>query len=104
MTASHIRYRPAPTVTAQDLGDRILLTPLGGAYLVLEGTAATLWRLLDQPRSVDELADECARRYDGVPEQIRIDIADTMNEWSERGLVRTAGSAPETAEKTAGSK
>ncbi|MBF6066075.1 PqqD family protein [Nocardia terpenica] len=101
MTASHTRYRPDPTVATQDLGDRILLTPLGGDHLVLEGTAATLWRLLDQPRSVSALADECARRYDGAPDQILADIEDTVNDWIARGLLRTADPSSET---TAGSK
>ncbi|MFI9402077.1 PqqD family protein [Nocardia sp. NPDC052316] len=98
MTTSSARYLPDPTITAQDLGDRILLAPLNGAYLVLEGSAATLWRLLDQPRSATELADECARRYAGVADRIHSDIADTLQDWTERGLLRPDTSTPQSAD------
>lgn len=93
MTSTDRRYRPDPTITAQDLGDRILLAPPQGAYLVLEGTAVALWRLLDRPRSAAELADECAERYRGSLDDIRADITVTLRDWTERGLVREDGAS-----------
>ena len=92
MTAASA-YVHADGVSADDLGEQILLTTPAGAYLVLEGTAAAVWRLLDRARSLDDLVDACAREYEGDRDQMRRDLDEVLREWAGRGLVAAADAA-----------
>ncbi len=53
---------------------------------VLGGGGATLWRLLDRPRSLDELEQRLA----GAPGQphLRTDLAACLEDLAERGLLQ----------------
>ncbi|TDC44694.1 PqqD family protein [Actinomadura sp. KC345] len=83
-------YAPAGGVECNDLGEQMLLTTPSGKYLVLEGTAVVLWRLIDGSRTLDDLAAACGREYEGDPAQIRRDLAEVLDDWAGRGLVTAA--------------
>ncbi|TDD34675.1 PqqD family protein [Actinomadura sp. KC06] len=83
-------YAHAGDVESNDLGEQILLTTPSGKYLVLEGTAALLWRLIDGSRSLGDLAAACGAEYEGDAVQIREDLADVLDDWAGRGLVTAA--------------
>jgi hypothetical protein len=77
------RYQQASTVLAQEVGvglddDR---------WFTIRGTGVILWRLLNVPRTVEELTDECVDIFSGSPEQIRDDVAQTVSKWVENGIL-----------------
>ncbi|MGH3241519.1 MAG: PqqD family protein [Spirillospora sp.] len=84
-------FAHAGDVESNDLGKQILLTTPSGTYLVLEGSAALLWRLIDGSRSLDDLTAACRKEYEGDTAQIRQDLADVLDDWTGRGLVTTTG-------------
>lgn len=62
------RHRAVAPVGVRPQGDGLLLVhPLSGAELRLDGAAATLWELLHQPMSVEELAEVLAEALPDTP-------------------------------------
>jgi hypothetical protein len=57
--------------------------------LVLAGTSAELWDLLDEPRTVAELADELAQRYEAEQGVIAVDLSASLAALEGRRAVRS---------------
>lgn len=89
MTATPV-FTHAGDVESNDLGEQVLLTTPSGGYLVLEGSAVLLWRLIDGARSLDDLVAACLEEYEGDAAQVRRDLADVLGDWAGRGLVASA--------------
>ena len=51
------------------------------------GTASVIWKLLESPRTVAELAEALAREYDVEMAQAERDVTDFVNEMKAVGLV-----------------
>ncbi|MDP7702116.1 PqqD family protein [Mycobacterium sp. TY815] len=68
----------------------VVIQTAGGKYLVLMGSACSVWQCLDRWRSLDELVNELSGTYAGT-EAIRVDISDVLAEWCRRGLVVRRG-------------
>ena len=73
-------------VVVQDL-DR-----LGDPPLVLAGTAAEIWELLDG-RSADAVVAALAGVHDVAPEAIRPDVEEFLEDLRARDIVRAVGSS-----------
>ena len=75
---SETRWRHAPDAAHVDSGDRVVALDLSShdpRPQVLEGVAAVIWRLLEEPRTEDELVDELLDSYgDAEPDQVRGDV------------------------------
>lgn len=68
------RFRASRCVVSALHADRaVLLDPEGGAYFGLDAVGSRVWSLLDEPRSVAELADLLEAEYDAPPERLRAD-------------------------------
>jgi len=51
------------------------------------GTGSLIWKLLDSPRTVAELATSVAREYEVEPAQAERDVTDFVSEMKAVGLV-----------------
>ena len=77
----------------QNVGGENLLVPLGAQVMDMNGlvtlndTAACVWELLAQDRSVDELAAAVAGRFDVIPERARADVQTFVDEIAKMGLL-----------------
>lgn len=77
----------------QNVGGENLLVPLGAQVMDLNGlitlndTAAWVWKLLAQERSLDELATAVAERFDVTPERSRADVQTLVDEVAKMGLL-----------------
>jgi hypothetical protein len=77
----------------QDVGGANLLVPLGAQVMDMNGlitlneTAACVWELLAQERSLDELAAAVAERFDVMLEPARADVQTFVNEIAKMGLL-----------------
>ena len=64
-----------------------MLTPVGDDVVLLDGTAAQVWELLEHPVSARELADRLAVRYAATAEQVLTDVAPTLLQLQSAGVV-----------------
>jgi len=54
------------------------------------GTGTLIWKLLESPKTVRQLADAIASEYEVVPEQAERDVAEFVGEMKGVGLVEVA--------------
>ena len=77
----------------QNVGGENLLVPLGAqvidlnGLITLNGTAACVWELLAEERSLDELTAAVAERFDVDPETARADAKAFVDEIARIGLL-----------------
>lgn len=87
---SGTRWQHAPDASHVDSGDRVVALDLSSDEprpQVLEGVAAVIWRLLDQPRTEEELVSELLDAYpDAEPEQVRSDVDGFLAQLAAGGL------------------
>lgn len=75
-----------------DLGDEAAILGMkNSVYYGLNPVGAAIWRLLQQPRSVNELRDAVANEYDVSTEQAEDDIFDLVRRLMSEGLVELVG-------------
>jgi hypothetical protein len=71
-----------------DLGDEAAILGMkNSVYYGLNPVGATIWRLLQQPRSVSELCDAVTSEYDVSTEQAEDDILNLARQLMGEGLV-----------------
>jgi hypothetical protein len=77
----------------QNVGGENLLVPLGAqvmdmnGFITLNATAACVWELLAQERSLAELAAALAERFDVTPESALADVQTFVDEIAKMGLL-----------------
>ena len=77
----------------QSVGGANLLVPLGAqvmdlnGFITLNDTAACVWELLDQERSLYELVAAVAERFDITPEIAHTDVQNFLEEINKLGLL-----------------
>jgi len=87
------KLRQSDQVVARQIADQWLLIPLHATgvdlqkvYLLNE-TSAAIWRLLDQPTSLDDLVTALRQEYDAPEEVIRQDADELVTDLMDRGFV-----------------
>jgi len=58
--------------------------------VTLAGSAAAVWGLLDEPRTLDELAEQLADAYDAEPARIAADVKPLLTQLAESHFVTDA--------------
>jgi hypothetical protein len=58
----------------------------------LNSTGSLIWKLLESPRTVTQLAMALAQEYEVDPEMVRWDLADFLNEMMAVGIVELSAS------------
>lgn len=83
----HISYRKA-TVCSTTLGDELVLLHIeSGKYFNFSKTARAIWEILDEPHSVDEVAERLITRFDVPLAQCSHETGVFMSRLIERGLL-----------------
>lgn len=69
------------------VGEVILLNLNSGKQFLLDGVGAAIWRLIREPRSLDELQSSLLRQYDVDKEQCQSDLLEWIQRLLTEGLV-----------------
>lgn len=89
MNAIAHRFGRAPGVPFRYLEDDVILAPLDSQeFEVLGGTAVAVWRLLEEPRTVEELAEILSRRYASDPASLERDLVTLLRQLERVGSVK----------------
>jgi ornithine carbamoyltransferase len=80
-------------VSAQLDGEAVVLSLADGIYYGLDPVGATVWTLLEQPRTVAELRDAVVAEYEVDAPTAEADLLRLLADLADRGLVevRPAG-------------
>jgi hypothetical protein len=68
-------------------GEIAILGLKGGAYYELNGVGARIWRLIQQPRSLQSVVDILLEEYKVPPEECEADVLALAEDMIEQGLV-----------------
>ncbi|MET0728077.1 MAG: PqqD family protein [Acidimicrobiales bacterium] len=68
--------------------DGVLVRPLDGRLLRLEGTGPALWSLLEQPLGFDLLVDALAEQYDAEHDTVAADLAPVIETLVAQGVLQ----------------
>lgn len=86
MTTLH--RSPQVAFVDRDNEDTVVTAGLpDGPIQVLEGPTAVVWRLLEEPRALDELVQLAVSLYPDAPESARSDITAMVGQMVEAGLL-----------------
>jgi hypothetical protein len=75
--------------TAQVRDDLMMLQVEQGAYYSLDPIAAEIWRLLEQPGTVQQLVEKLVQHYTVSPEQCQADVLAFLEEMRRNGMIQT---------------
>lgn len=65
-----MRYQRDPRATSTDSGDDIVVSGHGpGQVVYLDRTASTIWRLIEEPRSAEEVVAVFVEQYPTSPRE-----------------------------------
>jgi Coenzyme PQQ synthesis protein D (PqqD) len=83
-----------PEILTRDVGDEVLLTSEARSEVdVLKGTAAEVWRLLEEPIVVADLVGLLAEAYSADPAVVEADVDALLARLSEIGAVQVLADA-----------
>ena len=84
-------------VAAQDLigcdlgGEEVILDLDSGIYYGLNEVGASIWKLIQEPKSIAEIRDAIMADYDVQLERCESDILRLLSELAEKNLVSVIG-------------
>jgi hypothetical protein len=68
--------------------ETVLMSIDAGAYYGLEGTARSIWEILETPLTFSDLVDRLAEEYKVSPETCAADVERFLGEMDREGLLR----------------
>ena len=82
-----------------DLEDEVAILNLNkGIYYGLDQIGAHVWRLVQEPRSVEDICNEIVQNYEVDPQSCRDDMLSLLDQLCREGLIEvrdnTVGEAP----------
>ncbi len=77
----------ADQVSCDLQGEAAILNLKTGVYYGLDDVGASVWRMLDGPRRVDELIDALLGEYEVDREECQRDVIALLGELAVRGLI-----------------
>jgi predicted Zn-dependent protease len=82
-------YRPRKELESVVLDDELMIfDPVRDETHILNETAAEIWRLLTEKKSVSEIMDHCFEQYQtGEKEDLRKTLQVTLNQLNQKGLL-----------------
>lgn len=88
MTVSS-RYQPTEGITVEELDDGLcLFRETDSELLVLNHTAADVWRLADSTSDIGQLLAELADKYGAEPDELAADVERVLAELTSKGYLR----------------
>jgi hypothetical protein len=79
--------RSPHVLAAEADGEVALMSIPNGCYYALNGIASEIWRRLEQPVAVEQLAAVLIARYNGDRTQIERDLGETLDQWLSLDLI-----------------
>ncbi|MCX7412114.1 MAG: PqqD family protein [Planctomycetia bacterium] len=77
-----------PNVVAENFGDEIVAVNLDtGVYYSMHGSAATIWKLLQEGQAVDHIAAALAAAHDAAPATISADVDAFLDRLADEKLI-----------------
>lgn len=87
------RYRKSPSIVSTHVGEGVILVPirqragdLDNVYTLNE-TAARVWQLIDDQRSLIEIRDLLVEEFDVGEDEAQQDVADLVAELEAAGVI-----------------
>ena len=68
-------------------GEEVILSITNGVYFGLDRVGARIWALLQESRTLDEVADVVVREFDVQRERALADLVTLARQLSENGLI-----------------
>ena len=68
-------------------GEAAILNLKSGVYFGLNTVGASIWKLIQEPRSVKEIQDAIQEEYEVEPDQCERDVLELLQELSTHGLI-----------------
>ena len=89
MSDASERYVPTGDLLCQELdGEMVLLNPQSATYFSLNGIGTSVWRLLTERRTVDEICAALATDHADAADRIRSDVTTFIADLLQAGLIR----------------
>ncbi len=86
--ADHRLYARRPDAVAANLGEELAVLDLPtGSYLGFNATAAHVWRLLNEPKSLDALCEGMMAEFDIDAGRCRVEVGALMDKLLTAKLV-----------------
>lgn len=83
-----IKYRRHPSILFGEIsGDVVALSVERGLCFGMENVSATVWKLLDRPRTTSEVTAILYNEYEVAPERCRAETAALLEEMERKGLI-----------------
>ena len=83
-------YKRAKDLMEAELGDELVaLDPDGGDCFGFNTVATSVWRQLQQPRTLEELRDSLLQEYEVDKQRCAIELQELLDDMSARGLIAT---------------
>jgi hypothetical protein len=84
----HSIVAATPRQLSSDLsGGAVILNLADGTYYGLDEVGASVWKMLDRPRSVAELRDRVVEEFDVTLEECEADLLDLLRDLERHALV-----------------
>ena len=68
-------------------GETIILNSKSGVYFGLNAVGASIWNLIQEPKTINEIRDAILAKYQVEPEQCESDILGLLQEMQTEGLI-----------------
>jgi hypothetical protein len=81
LKSDQILSRSSDVFSTEAGGEIAIMSVPNGRYYALNPVASEIWRKLEQPTAVGQLASALAAEYEGDPGQIEKDLRETLEEW-----------------------
>ena len=88
-----MKYKTSEDYMLREIAGEAVLVPVGenaslqNAMITLNETAAFLWKLFEEPRTIEEAVNEILKEYEGSAEQIQIETAAFAIQGVEKGTI-----------------
>lgn len=81
-------YQRRPELHAVEMdGELVMMGQEQGEYVALREVAASIWRLLDEPRTLDDLVEAICAEYQTTDEECRPDVLAFLDDLRARQLL-----------------
>lgn len=88
MVADYSKVVATKEHLSSDLNNEsVILNLKSGVYYGLSAVGASVWNLIQQPRTVSEIQDALLEKYDVEPEQCERDLLALLQELEAEGLI-----------------
>lgn len=83
------QYERAVDLLSADIGDELVaLDAEGGHCFGFNSVAASVWRLLEVPRTFDQLKSDLMQEYEVSEQQCDRDLAELLDDFVNKRLIR----------------